>query len=88
MRIDKFEQANVLVGMTNVIDEDKFIIEQIELLTKLDKVQLVNRTLDNMGANQLFEPKRKELIHPRVLEAAYNLLDDWMKQDNNIVISR
>ena len=85
MRRKKVEQANSFVGMMNVIDEDKFMEEQIELLTELEKVQLVNRILGNMGANQLFEPKGEESIHPGVLEAAYSLLNDWMKQYNNIL---
>ena len=51
----------------------------------MEKVQLVNRILGNMGANQIFEPKGEGSIHPVVLEAAYNLLNDWMKQDNNIL---
>ena len=85
MRRDKVEQANVFVGMMNVIDKDKFMEEQIESLTELEKVQLVNRILGNMGANQLFEPEGQEPIHPGVLEAAYSLLNDWMKQDNDIL---
>ena len=56
MRRNKVEQANVFIGMMNMIDEDKFMEEQIESLTELEKVQLVNRILGNMGANQLFEP--------------------------------
>ena len=77
MRRNKVEQPNVFVGMMTVIDKDKSIEEQIELLTELEKVQLVNRILGNMGANQLFEPKGQELIHPGVLEAASRLLNDW-----------
>ena len=71
--------------MMNMINKDKFMEEQIESLTELEKVQLVNRILENMGANQLFEPKGQESIHPGVLESAYSLLNDWMKQDNNIL---
>ena len=85
MRRDKVKQANVFVEMTNVIDKDKFMEEQIKSLTELEKVQLVNRILGNMGANELFEPEGEEPIHPGVLEAAYNLLNDWMKQDNYIL---
>ena len=82
---NKVEQANVFVEMMNMIDEDKFVEEQIELLIELEKVHLVNRILGNMGANQLFVPKGQESIHPGVLEATYSLLNDWMKQDNNIL---
>ena len=59
--------------MTNVIDKDKFMEEQIESLTELEKVELVNRILGNMKANQLFEPKGEEPIHSGVLEASCNL---------------
>ena len=58
MRRNKVEQANIFVGMINVIDEDKF----------MEKVQLVNKIFGNMGANQLFEPEGEEPIHPGVLE--------------------
>ena len=47
--------------MTNVIDEEKLMEEQI-----VEKVQLVNRIVGNMGANQLFEPEREELIYSGV----------------------
>ena len=57
MRRNKVEQANVFVGMMNMINKDKFMEEQIKLLTELEKVPLVNRILRNMGANGLFEPK-------------------------------
>ena len=85
MRKNKVKQANVFVGMMNMIDKDKFMEEKIELLTKLEKVQLVNWILGNMGANQLFEPEKQESIHPGGLEAAYSSLNDWMKQDNDIL---
>ena len=35
------------------------------------KIQLVNAILDNMGANQLFEPEGDESLPSGVLEAAY-----------------
>ena len=85
MRRNKVKQTNVFVGMMNVIDEDKFMEEQIELLIELEKVQLVNRILGNKGANLLLEPEGEEQIHPAVLGAAYSLLNDWMKQDNNVL---
>ena len=43
------EQTNVFVGMTNIIDEEKFMQEQIEALTELEKVKLVNRILIKIG---------------------------------------
>ena len=68
-----------------MIDKDKFMKEQIESLTELEKVQLVHRILGNMRANELFEPKGEEPIYLGVLEAAYTLLNDWMEQDNDIL---
>ena len=56
--------------------------KQIESLTELETVQLVNRILWNIGLNQLFELEGQQPIHPGVLETAYILLNDWMKQDN------
>ena len=38
-----------------------------------------------MGANKLFEPKGDESIHPGVSDAAYNLLNDCVKQDIGIL---
>ena len=73
------------MGITNIIDKDKFMEEQIESLTELEKVKLVNRILNKMGSNQLFKPEGKESIHPVVLQETYKLLNEWMKQDNNIL---
>ena len=50
-----------------MIDEDKFMEQEVISLTELEKVQLVNRILGHMGANQLFESKGEESIHPGVL---------------------
>ena len=40
--------------MPNMIDENKLMEEQIESLIELEKVQVVNRILGNVGANQVF----------------------------------
>ena len=83
---DKNEQTNVFVGMTNVIDEEQFMQEQIEALTELEKVKLVNRMLIKLKFNHtLFEPEGKEQIHPGVLHQTYKLLNMWMKEKNNIL---
>ena len=40
---DKNEQTNVFVGMTNVLNEEQFMQEQIEAMTELKTIKLVNR---------------------------------------------
>ena len=78
---DKNEQTNVFVGMTNVIDEEQFMQEQIEALTELEKVKLVNRMFIKLEYTfQLFEPEGKEPIHPGVLHETYRHLNMWMKE--------
>ena len=78
---DKNEQTNVFVEMINVIDEEQFMQEQIEALTELEKVKLVNRMLIKMGSTvQLFEPEGKKPIHPGVLHETYKNLIMWMKK--------
>ena len=53
---DIVEQANVFIGMTNIIDEEKFMKEGIEALIELKKVKLVSRMFIKMrSTNQLFE---------------------------------
>ena len=73
---DKNEQTNVFVEMINVIDEEQFMQEQIEALTELEKVKLVNRMFIKIGSNlQLFEPEGKKQIHPGVLHETYKQLN-------------
>ena len=77
---------NVSDKMINLIDEEQFIQEQIEALTELEKVQLVNRMFIKLKYNYtLFEPEGKDPIHPGVLHETYYNLNLWMKNKTNIL---
>ena len=67
---------------------DKDIMEkQIEALTELEKIILVNRILSKIcSKNLLFEPGGVgELINSEVIHESYKLLNKWIRQDNDVL---
>ena len=74
----------MFVGVIRIIRE-KTIKEQIEDMTEIEKLKLVNTLLENMSMNQLFEPKGNKMINSQVTMVVNQLLSDWLGHDNNIL---
>ena len=78
------EQAHMFVGVTHII-RDKQMKEKIIHITDINKLKPVNTMCGDMSVNQLFQPEGNKAINPQVLMMVNQLLNNQLKQDNNIL---